>query len=114
MLEDFSKHGAVLVLMHMATISLVTMEIVMLTPAQLPLQQPLLPQLAQPPVSFPSSIKGLSTTPAPPQEDSKPHGAVQKRMPLVNTLMVTGPIVELDVLWRFLVRLKYFLLWKFS
>lgn len=113
-LEDFSQHGAVLKLMHMATISLATLEIVMLTPARQPLQQPHHPQLAQHPASFPSSIMVLSTTPAPTQEDSKIHGVVLKLMPLENTLLATMPIVELDVLWRFLVRMKYFLHLKVS
>merc|ERR1711973_712423 len=113
-LEDFSQHGAVLKLMHMATILLATLEIVMLAPARQPLQQPHHPQLAQHPASFPSSIMVLSTTPAPTQEDSKIHGVVLKLMPLENTLLATMPIVELDVLWRFLVRMKYFLHLKVS
>merc|ERR1711973_1018209 len=71
-------------------------------------------QLQELPVSFHSHTWVKPTLAALTQEDSKIHGVVLKLMPLENTLLATMLIVELDVLWRFLVRMKYFLHLKVS
>ena len=97
------SHGVVQLQQQLVTISMATGVTVVQAVQwrQQPQQQQQL--LCRPAVhlaSSPSSTKVLSTTPVPMLEVSLPPGVALPLMPMVNTLWVTGPIVQLDVLLR--------------